>query len=551
MAQDPSNNIFFNLFRRKRWLFFLFTLIAGLYILFPFQDFQYHLSTGDHGRELYSYKKALDGALPYRDYSWLYGPLLLHYYALCYKILGLTIQSVLWGQNLLILGVGLLLYLTASLFMAPSLSMACALWYWAYRGTEFFYSYHNIGGVLAILFTLYFTFRHIKTEGLNNIFYGFLSVTALLLIRLNMGLAMLLAYASSLLIIDHVQQSPRRKKNRTLYAILSVTALIITAIVYWSLIHPLPKYAVDQTFPYTHNQLAAERKGSMETLQAFYLSVLDRFPTPLSRVFFGVGAILSLLQCLALKNKIPAPQKTRLTLILSTLLLFFILSLHEFIGSGVWFRFNWAFPVFLLLMFFLLQFLIAFCPFKTYTKVFHYSLFFILAASVSTEVLDTHHNIRKIKTPGHSIRAGRNRIYTVQSPEWIRTVNQASQYIRDNVPPGGKIFTFPHDSLYNFLSERDNATRQLALFEHTGIPEEQERAIIADLEHNHVNWIVESNRSRSDEFGMGAFGQTHCRLITAYILENFEAVAQMGEWTRPPGWAWDHGVRIWKRKSPI
>ncbi|MFA5260511.1 MAG: hypothetical protein WC450_04720 [Candidatus Omnitrophota bacterium] len=531
----------------------MFTLMAGIYILFPFHDFQYYLSTGDHGRELYSYKKALDGAVPYRDYSWLYGPFLLYYYALFYKIFGLTVQTVLWGQNLLILGIGLILYLTASLFMAPSLSMACALWYWTYRGTEFFYSYHNIGGVLAVLITLFFTFRYIKTARLNNVFYGFLSVTALLLIRLNMGLAILLAYFSSLLIVDYVHKDPRRKKKKILYALLSATALIITVIIYWVLMHPLPEYAIDQTFPYTHDQLAAERRGLLDTLTTFYKSILDKVPSPLYRVIFGAGAALSLMQCLVLgmKKRIPAPQKEQLTLILSTLLIFFFFSLHEFIGSGVWFRFNWAFPVFLLLMFFLMHFLIAHSPLKTFTAVFYSSLFFILSAGVSIEVLDIHHNINRIKSPGHLIHVGNNKIYTLQPPEWIQTVNQASQYIRDHVPAGQKIFTLPHDSLYNFLSERDNATRQLALFAHTGIPEEQERAIIADLERGDVNWVVESNRSRSEEFGMGTFGQTHCRMIADYIRANFEIVIQWGEWTRPPGWAWDHGVRIWKRKPAL
>ncbi|HPB68585.1 MAG TPA: hypothetical protein PKU74_06735 [Candidatus Omnitrophota bacterium] len=537
--------------RHKRWLFFLLTLLAGLYILAPLHDFQYQLSTGDHGRELYSFKKALDGALPYRDYSWLYGPFLLYYYALCYQLFGLSVQSILWGQNLLILSVGLLVYLTASLFMAPSLSMACALWYWAFRGTEFFYSYHNIGGVAAILFILYLTFRYIKTSAFKNVFYGFLSLTVLLLIRLNMGLAIGLAYVSSLLMIDHVNKDIQRKKKASLYALLSMAALVISGLVYWALIHPLPPYVIDQTFPYTHDQLAAEKIGPLETMVTFYIMLLEKIPSPVSRFIFGAGAFLSLMQIMVLhiRGKLSAPLKTQLTLVLPVLLLFFLFSLHEFIGSGVWFRFNWAFPVLLLLLFFLLHFLIELNPLPDLKDTFRYGLFFILAIGVSVKVLDIHHDIKKVKSLGQPIQAGRTRLYTVQSSEWIQTVNQASQYLRTNVPPDEKIFTFPHDSLYNFLSQRDNATRQLALFAHTGIPEEQERAIIADLEHQHVNWVVESNRSRSKEFGMGAFGETHCRMIADYIKTNFELVAQMGEWTRPGGWAWDHGVRIWKRKS--
>jgi len=47
---------------------------------------------------------------------------------------------------------------------------------------------------------------------------------------------------------------------------------------------------------------------------------------------------------------------------------------------------------------------------------------------------------------------------------------------------------------------------------------------------------------------MGIFGQTHCLQIAKYLEENFEIVAQFGDWENPyPGWIWNHGVRIYKR----
>ena len=553
MNKDARQNVSAKTALHKKWLFFLLTLLAGIYILYPFHDFQYYMSTGDHGRELYSYKKAMDGAIPYQDYSWLYGPFLLYYYALCYKIFGLSVQSVLLGQNLLILAVGLFVYLIASLFMAPSLSLACALWYWTYRGTEFFYSYHNIGGVLAILVTLFFTFRYLKTTRMNNIYYGFVSVTILLLIRLNMGLAILVAYVTSLILTDFVRKDLRRKPKTILYALVSATALMVTFAVYWTLIHPLPKYAVEQTFPYSHQQLAAENKSPMDTIITFYNAVLNRIPSPLYRIIFGAGAALALLQGLILsrRKKIPSPQKDQISLILAILFIFFIFSLHEFIGSGVSFRFNWAFPIFLLLMFYLIHFLIEWGPQKIFTPAFYYLFIITLLAGMLLEVKDIHQNIRTVKFAVPPIQIGNNKVYTLQAPEWIETVNAASRYIKETVPPGEKIFTFPHDSLYNFLSERDNATRQLALFAHTGIPEEQESKIIADLENNNVRWVVESSRSASEEFGMGTFGQTHCLKLADYLKKNFETAAQFGDFSRPPGWAWNHGVRILRRKPSL
>src|SRR3989338_668613 len=148
-----------SLIPHQRLLFLFLTVVAGLLVLLPFHDFQYFLAQGDHGRDLYCFKKTLDGALPYRDYSWLFGPLMPYYYSACYLLGGISIQSVLLGQGLLILLAGILIYLICAAFLPPALSFVCAFWYWSYRGTEFFYTYNHIGVIVAILVAIYCVFR--------------------------------------------------------------------------------------------------------------------------------------------------------------------------------------------------------------------------------------------------------------------------------------------------------------------------------------------------------------------------------------------------------
>src|SRR3989338_8340466 len=99
-----------SLTKYSRLLSFLLPLAAGIYILWPFHDFQLHLAQGDHGRDLYCFQKTLDGQAPYRDFIWAYGPLMLYYYALCFKLLGVNIHSVLLGYNFLFLLCGLTVY---------------------------------------------------------------------------------------------------------------------------------------------------------------------------------------------------------------------------------------------------------------------------------------------------------------------------------------------------------------------------------------------------------------------------------------------------------
>src|ERR1041385_2052142 len=96
--------------KNPKFLFFLLTLLAGTLLLWPSLSFQSWLSTGDHGRDLEAFEQALHGKIPYRDYWCVYGPLMPYYYALFYKILGISIQSVLIGQFFIKLSAGLLCY---------------------------------------------------------------------------------------------------------------------------------------------------------------------------------------------------------------------------------------------------------------------------------------------------------------------------------------------------------------------------------------------------------------------------------------------------------
>ena len=149
----------------KRIFFLCLTILAGLFALSPLKNYQTFLSQGDHGRDLYCFKLTMEGAVPYRDYFWLFGPLMPYYYVVFYKLFGVSIQSVLLGQNILILLIGIVIYWSCALFLSPALSFVCATWYWALRDMEFFYTYNHTGGILMLVLTLYFLFQYIKTNG--------------------------------------------------------------------------------------------------------------------------------------------------------------------------------------------------------------------------------------------------------------------------------------------------------------------------------------------------------------------------------------------------
>ena len=72
-------------FQKK--IFFLLAFLTGMVVLSNYSDFQVAVAQGDHGRDLYAFKRVLEGAVPYRDFSWLFGPLMAYYYAFFFKLL--------------------------------------------------------------------------------------------------------------------------------------------------------------------------------------------------------------------------------------------------------------------------------------------------------------------------------------------------------------------------------------------------------------------------------------------------------------------------------
>ncbi|MCA9399431.1 MAG: glycosyltransferase family 39 protein, partial [Candidatus Omnitrophica bacterium] len=140
------------------------TLLLGILIFYPRSNFQVRLAQGDHGRDLYSFQQTAQGAIPIHDYWTQNGPLMPYYYALIYKIFGSTIQSTLLGYYFLVLCAGLMIFLIAREFLSPLAALAGVLWYWTFRGEEFFYTYNHIGAVVCVLLSIYCLVRHIKNN---------------------------------------------------------------------------------------------------------------------------------------------------------------------------------------------------------------------------------------------------------------------------------------------------------------------------------------------------------------------------------------------------
>jgi hypothetical protein len=273
--------------------------------------------------------------------------------------------------------------------------------------------------------------------------------------------------------------------------------------------------------------------------------IYSYFTASLAQIFFGALLFLSAAQTLSLlcTKKLPETHGKNLILAFISLFLFMVLSSHEFVASGVYYRIVWFFPLIYIAIFFLITTATWFINSRAVQMLILTVLLFPSVLNIDRE----HFLISLYKNPAHLLQIGNNRIYTTQDPSWFQTIYEATAFIKQVIPPSDTILVLPLDPLYLFLGERDSATRQLVFFEHFNIPPHQEMDVIADMEKNRGNWAIISNRSVSQEGGMGTFGKDYCPILAKYLEDHFAQVAQFGDWTNPPGWAWNHGVKIFKR----
>lgn len=222
----------YNGFVKHKTIFFLIlTLWSGILINQPYLEFQPLLSTSDHGRDLYCFQQTLQGKLPYRDYWWEYGPLMPYYYSLFFKILGVHIQGVLWGQFGLVVLAGLLIFAVSATMMSCVFSFLSALWFGSFR-PEFFYTYNHVGGLVFLLSALYCLLRYTVHPRNYYLHAGLMSIVLTGLIKTNIGLSCLFAFLGSVLLAAPV----KNKKRCVLFSFLS---LLLIASVYFLFSMPM------------------------------------------------------------------------------------------------------------------------------------------------------------------------------------------------------------------------------------------------------------------------------------------------------------------------
>lgn len=521
--------------------YLLLTVLISLILLVPALNYIPILSTGDHGRDFYGAQQILEGKVPYHDFWWVYGPLMPYYYAVFYKMFGITMSSILVGKMVLILICEVFFYLTLSSFATPLFALTGTLWFFLYTN-DFFFTYNHIGGVACLLGSLYYVFCYLKNGKSDCLYLGILGLFILGLIKINFALSSLCAFIISVRAIEYFQKYPR--KNLSLPIALLISSL---AIIYFFLLHKLPMYEIRQCFPYLSSD-QPHQSTPLDAIREAVTQVVRDGTASLSHTAFTLLILMSglfiVITCLS--KKTPASARNFIFASVITLGTFYILNIHEYILSATTYRAYWVKPISILLVFTLI-----YSATKHLKPVILFLLYSTLLLNIGLEITNHYAAMKQVKRPENFLSVPRAQVYVSNEPQWIDTVQQTTNFLKTNLKISETFFALPYDCLYYFLAEKNSPTRQLIFFDHINIPQEQEMKIIGELEKNKVNWVVVSSRSISLEGGLGKLGVSYCPLIGTYIAENFKIVTEFGPWTSFPGWGWNHGTRMMKRISPL
>ncbi len=528
----------------SKTIFLLLTILMSALFVWPELNYQDLLSQGDHGRDLYAFNAVTHGKLPYKDFWWVYGPLMPYYYGLFFKIFGVHITSVLLGRALIVILCSVFFYLSAACLMSPGLAFLGSAWFTQSR-QEFFFTYNHIGGIAMELIICWCLLSYIRIGAMRYLWITLIADFILGFIKINFGLAALAGIVLGVMLIDSSKKYLFSEEKKKFYRCATVFIPLVFGIIYWLLLKDLPLYAIRQCMPYWPGDQPYHAPPLL--VVPYYLTQqwLTLIHSPIG---IAIGIVLHgctlLAVYLLIRKKVEKTYRQDILLGLAIIGIFFVFYFHEFLVSGVWYRSYWSLPFQDLFHFVMLAVEFTFIP--KFLRIF----IMIFLGGLSALGIAAHiGTIQSQKQPNRYLSMARGQIYVGNEPQWTDTVNRVTAFLNTTLKKDDLFFALPYDCLYYYLTGKESPTRQLIFFNHIKIPPQQEISVIRELIKNKVNYVLMSNRIISNETGLGVFGKTYCPLLAQYIHENFvPLIRQGGDWSKPPGWANNHGVLILKRK---
>ncbi|MEW6102614.1 MAG: hypothetical protein AB1630_02150 [bacterium] len=503
------------------------------------------IACSDHGRDLYYFLKVKEGQMPYRDFVWLYGPLMLYYYDAFYKLLGINILSVKIGQSLLIFFSTLTIYFSVRKIIGPIYAFLSSL-YFIFISTCFYWSitylnnmpvihfpvrhtYNHTGAtfVISLLFLLFVKFINSEKRGylyLMGFFMGILGG-----IKINIGVCFFVGTFFFLLF----------EKNKKDLFVFSFIFFLTSLLIYLPFIYSAEPNMLLKSFMFLYSP-AVHFGNIFYFILLPFIKSAGVFRTPLNMVSslpFLASFVLFLSILLTIFLGIKRDDNFRYFLFFTLITLFLF---HEFIlVSSVYSLEHFSLPSISILLF---------LPFTIWRRRFlliKYILIGFILFAILYNMIDG--GLRLQRKEKYWLPFPRANIYVLNHPNWVITMVGVVDFLKKNTRDNEKIIAIPNVPLFSFLSERNNGTPFYSFCLPDRLTLNDENRVIEDIEREKIRFVLISNTTFAfTRKEAGIFGQTHCIKLAKYLERNYSLLKIYGDWNGKVDWLYE-SIAILKR----
>lgn len=507
----------------------------------PMIRIQLSLTPGDMGRDLYAFESVLHGFRPCRDYWWQYGPLMLLYYAFWFLVGGVNLLSVRIGLGGIYFLCGFFSYASLRLFTSAPVAWLASL---AFLNFPMGWTFNHIGAVPFLLASVFCLWKFFLTRSLRWPYWGVLALALATLVKTSIGIPCFLAFFVSLLAHNEflrwrrTDPPPLAGKH---YLFLGLLFFIFVGGIYTAMYAGLSLRELQQCLT-----IGPQYRRTLSSPWMNVKHLILRFVVWERIRLWGLGAfsLSMILAGLAFKKrKMTGPQRDAILAAGMSLVFYTLASSAEYITMGeVIYRFDfWFIPVLILVLGFLGEYVSSL--FSRRWKITFGALIFL--ALVGVPFWNVKEAFAHTKVPERYLNFPRGGVYVGGPLVSLRTIQDGSQFMKENAAKDQTFLAVPYEPLYCFLSERRHALSEMIFMVHMQIREDDEEKWIRELEAEQVPWVLISNRYRSGEPGIGEFGKTHCKKLAAYIFDHYREVRTFGPWDSDPDKI--HAIKVLKR----
>lgn len=503
--------------------------------------------TGDVGANLYSIEAVNRGEVPYRDFLWVYGPLMLYYHALFFKLLGSSIQSALWARLLLETIFAGVFFLGARRIMHPFAALLATSAFSVFR-PEFTSTVVHYGGVCMEIGILWAVLSYCRKPKNKYVLSGAAFVLSLGFIKLNFGIFFLPAIFLGFILCDYLQHKNLSAQRLKRYGLYFIGIIAIWFSIYYLFVQPLTWQQLNQCFPVLKDYIypgGGIIRGLTNLVNVTFDNIQSNqnFESLIARLGF-VSLIICVISMIMHRRTTVEPARN-FFLINALILILALCSYHEFIRSTLDYQAFWAKPFVIMIIAYVIA---EACAVSHVVIAVFVSL--TVAAILFVQTSRAINHLESVKRPEYFFASKHMNIYITEAPKDIKSMLDTVNYIDTNIPPDQMFFTFPLNAGYYYLTDRRSPDWLLQLLEVNKVSPEQEIEIIRNLERQGVEYIVLPSIAYAGFGHFGKFGTTHGQLLAKYFREYFEEVARFGEWSEvsDEDYVGGMGTKILKKK---